>query len=254
MNEMTCTECTGWLHAYLDNELDTTVSAGVRAHLDRCADCKASYVEMATLRQGLRTALPYYEAPEGLQQIILSRLPKQSPAAFTPRISRAWRRWRIPAFSTAALAAAVLIYIFAPTQEDRVDDEVVSSHVRSLMAEHLMDVVSSDQHTVKPWFAGKLDFSPPVYDFTPQGYPLLGGRLDYVGHQTVAALSYRRAKHIINVFVMPTPKSDSGPKRLSIRGYNLIVWRQNHLAFEAVSDLNAEELQVLAVLIINQPH
>jgi len=254
MNEMTCTECAGWLNAYLDNELDTEASVRVRSHLEGCADCKARYEELAALRQGLRTGLPFHEAPEGLRQNLLSRLPRTSPAASAPRISREWRRWRMPAFSTAALAAAVLLYVFTPVREDRLEDEVVSSHVRSLMVGHLMDVVSSDQHTVKPWFAGKLDFSPPVYDFTLQGYSLLGGRLDYVGHQTVAALSYRHAKHIINVFVMPTNQSDAAPKHFSVRGFNLIAWRQNHLSFEAVSDLNAEELQALAVLFINQAH
>jgi anti-sigma factor RsiW len=125
----------------------------------------------------------------------------------------------------------------------------VSDHVRSLMAGHLNDVASSDKHTVKPWFTGKIDFSPPVYDFAEQGYPLIGGRLDYLENQTAAALSYRHNKHIINAFILPTMEGDSAPQSLSRRGYNIVSWRQNHMRFIAVSDLNKAELETFGQLV-----
>jgi anti-sigma factor RsiW len=124
----------------------------------------------------------------------------------------------------------------------------VSSHVRSLMGEHLMDVASSDKHTVKPWFTGKLDFSPPVYDFAAQGFPLLGGRLDYLQHQTAAALSYRHDKHIINTFIVPTSEADSPALTESRRGYNIVTWRQNHMRFIVVSDMDKGELEAFSQL------
>lgn len=248
MNEMNCKECAKLLHAYLDNELDAASAIHVGMHLEACAGCKTGLKDMQALRAGLRQKLPYHEAPGALRQNILSQIRKDVQPA---RPSTPWR-WLMPAFSAAALAMAAVLYVAAPGAQDVLADEIVASHVRSLMEQHLTDVASSDRHTVKPWFAGKLDFSPPVYDFTAQNYPLIGGRLDYIRHQTVAALSYRRNKHVINVFIMPTDETDSGMQTQSMRGYNLVAWRQNHLSFEAVSDLNAKELEELCELIKNQ--
>ena len=129
------------------------------------------------------------------------------PDAPPPGVIERWRKWLAPAFSAAALALAVVLFVAMPGSEQPLMDEAVSSHVRSLMGEHLNDVVSSDRHTVKPWFTGKLDFSPPVFDYAAQGFPLLGGRLDYLQHQNTAALTYGRAKHIINVFILPTTEA-----------------------------------------------
>jgi anti-sigma factor RsiW len=157
--------------------------------------------------------------------------------------------WFAPAFSLAALALAVMLYVDIPENQNPWLDEAVSGHVRSLMAEHLNDVISSDRHTVKPWFIGKIDFAPPVYDFTAQGYPLLGGRLDYLEHQTAAVLTYRRNKHIINTFILPTDETDSAPQNATDRGYNIVYWRQNHMRFILVSDLNKDELSALGQLM-----
>lgn len=247
---MNCNECAAWLDAYLDNELDTATAGRVRAHLEGCAACKARFDAMAALRDGVRQHLPYHAVPKALQDRVLSQVNARAPAQKPPKTS--WRQWFAPAFSSIALVLAVLIYIAAPSAENQLADEAVSSHVRSLMEQHLTDVASSDKHTVKPWFTGKLDFSPPVYDFAQQGYPLLGGRLDYIAHQTVAALSYRYNKHIINVFVMPTTQGDADLRSSFKRGYNLVSWRRNHLAFEAVSDLSKDELQALGRLIASQ--
>jgi len=244
-SELNCNDCAAWLHPYLDNELETEMAARVNMHMEKCADCKAQFAELQALRDGIRQHAPYFAAPELMERRIMSELSRQKPAHLP-------RQWLAPVFSAAALAASVMLYLSTPSPQDALVDEVVSSHVRSLMEQHLTDVASSDKHTVKPWFAGKLDFSPPVYDFTEQGYPLLGGRLDYIDNQIVAALSYKRNKHVINVFIMPTTQADAAMHSLSKRGYNLVFWRQNHLAFEAVSDLNRQELEALSQMILSQ--
>ncbi len=251
MNEMNCNNCQRWLHGYLDNELDTATATLVAAHLEACLKCKHQYEEMKTLIADVKEHVPYYEAPASLTRNVFSAIQAQaSPAAsIWQTIQDRSRNWFVPAFSMAVLAASVLLYIAVPTNQNLWVDEAVSEHVRSLMAEHLNDVASSDKHTVKPWFTGKLDFSPPVYDFTAQGYPLLGGRLDYLQHQTVAALIYRYNKHIINVFIMPTGEADSSPASLSARGYNIVCWQQNHMRFIAVSDLNRGELMTFSQLV-----
>jgi len=228
----------------LDNELDTTAATHVAEHLAHCAECKRHYDEMKTLAVGVKQHAPYYAAPTSLTRNLFATLPPQSTPVqnFWETLRRVSRNWIAPTFSAAALAAALVLYAAVPSNEDIWIDEAVSDHVRSLMAEHLNDVASSDKHTVKPWFTGKLDFAPPVYDFSAQGYTLLGGRLDYLQHQTAAALSYQHNKHIINTFILPTTETDSGPQSLSRRGYNIVSWRQNHMRFIAISDLNVAEL------------
>lgn len=250
MNEMNCGLCHELMHGYLDNELDTPTLERFTEHLVNCPNCKQQFDELKMLTVAVKAHAPYYTAPASLTDSLRASL--QSPPS--PR-TQAWealqhalRNWLAPALSAAMLAAALFLYIGTPSSDDIWTDEAVSSHVRSLMGEHLMDIASSDKHTVKPWFTGKLDFSPPVYDFSAQGFPLLGGRLDYLQHQTAAALSYRHNKHIINTFVVPTTQADSEPQSQSKRGYNIVSWRQNHMRFIIVSDLDKQELETLGQL------
>jgi len=244
MNELECAICRTQLHGLLDQELDPAAAAQVAAHLINCAECSRLHAEAKVLKISVKRHAPYYAAPESL---VASVFATQAPAS--PSRLRRWQNWFAPAFSAAALALALVLYVATPGSEQPLMDEAVSSHVRSLMGEHLNDVVSSDRHTVKPWFTGKLDFSPPVVDYTAQGFPLLGGRLDYLQHQTAAALSYRRAKHIINVFILPTTDADKPSQSQTIRGFNVISWQASHMRYVLVSDVEKGELETLGKLL-----
>jgi anti-sigma factor RsiW len=249
-----CDACEAWTDGYLDNELDTATASLVNAHLEQCPVCSNRYREAGTFLKSLRENAPRYKASEGLADEVMARLKADNkalsskvrkPAAHRPGLFY----WLAPGFS-AAMAMALTLYISIPASSDRLADEVVSSHVRSLMEYHLMDVESSDKHTVKPWFTGKLDFSPPVTDFAAYDYPLVGGRLDYLEHKTVAALAYRHGKHLINVFIMPDSAEDRALNTQASRGYNIVSWTRNHMAFYAVSDMNMAELKALGQLIL----
>ena len=243
MNELDCTVCQTLMHGYLDKELDPATAANVAGHLAECVACARLHDQAQLLKVSVRHKAPYYAAPASLA----ARL--KAPEAPAPRALERWRKWFAPAFSAAALALAMVLYVATPGSEQPLMDEAVSSHVRSLMGEHLNDVVSSDRHTVKPWFTGKLDFSPPVFDYSAQGFPLLGGRLDYLQHQTTAALSYGRAKHIINVFILPAPEADKPRQSQTIRGFNVVSWQANHMRFVMVSDLEKGELEAFSELL-----
>ncbi|MFJ2363219.1 anti-sigma factor family protein [Pseudomonas sp. NPDC087697] len=247
MNEINCTLCHELIHGYLDHELDSASATNVAEHLSQCADCQRVHDEAQRLIASVKTYAPYYAAPDALIQEVFAN--PQSPTSPWRALRDAAQKWLAPAFSAVALAMALVLYVTTPSPEQPWLDEAVSSHVRSLMAQHLNDVVSSDRHTVKPWFTGKLDFSPPVFDFSAQGFPLLGGRLDYLQHQTTAALSYGRAKHIINVFILPTTETDKPRLSQSIRGYNVVAWQDHHMRFIVISDLEKTELEVFSQLL-----
>jgi len=243
MNELDCTVCLTQMHGYLDQELDPTTAAKVAGHLAECADCARLHDQAKRLKAGVKQSAAYYPAPASLTALVF---PAQPPK---PGFAQRWRAWFAPAFSAAALALAMVLYVATPGAQAPLMDEAVSSHVRSLMGEHLNDVVSSDRHTVKPWFSGKLDFSPPVFDYAAQGFPLLGGRLDYLQHQTTAALSYGRNKHIINVFILPTPEADQARQSQTIRGFNVVSWQASHMRFVLVSDVEKGELEAFSQLL-----
>lgn len=267
---MKCEEMRGLTHAFLDGELDLVRSMEIESHLEGCAGCLLTFQKQQSLSYLVRGSSLYYKAPEGLEHRIRAGLceAREAPAkpeAGATRISHPrhtqWSRSLIWAAGAAAFAVAALSIVFLapvwlrPSHQELLAQEVVSSHIRSLMPNHLVDVVSSDQHTVKPWFDGRLDFSPSVIDLAREGFPLAGGRLDYLGGRPVAALVYQRRKHLINVFTWPdsVSSSDSGdPAEAPARqGYNVYHWTKSGMVYWAVSDLNAEELKDFAGLLRN---
>lgn len=242
---MNCQEAQSLINGYVDGELDLVRNLAIEEHLQQCALCSQVYKNQRVLRHEIKTGSLYFKAPPDLQRKVQSSVRKAAKAEARSRFLP--KRWLSIAAPTAAAAIVVLALVpllRGPSADDLLTREVISSHVRSLMADHLTDVSSSDQHTVKPWFNGKTDFSPPVKDLAEQGFPLIGGRLDYIGNRAVAALVYQRRKHFINLFVWPSEvKSDVGPKSLSRQGYNLFYWVKAGMTYWAVSDLEKSELQ-----------
>lgn len=191
-----------------------------------------------------------HAAPAGLRDRIAASIRQaETPSRQEPK-SQGWRQWLNlgAAFAMGVLASVTAVhFLTGVSAQERLAQDVVSSHVRSLMAAHLADVASSDRHTVKPWFSGKLDFSPPVADLAQAGFPLVGGRLDYVGGRPAAALVYQHRQHIINVFVWPhDTRAPTPPAALEAQGFNVIGWEDKKMQFWLISDLNASDLQAFA--------
>jgi anti-sigma factor RsiW len=222
----------------------------METHLQTCGDCARELERQHALRAALQRGSLAYAAPDGLRERIQSSLRSSAPAEAPERASD-WRpfaflRWA-GALAVLALCAVtswqLLPSLRGPASDQRIEAEVFASHVRSLEANHLEDVVSTDQHTVKPWFDGKLDFSPPVEDLASDGFPLVGGRLDYLEGREVAALVYQRRKHFINVFVWPDASGSISTQKVESRqGYNLKRWSRGGFQFWAVSDVSATDL------------
>lgn len=231
------------LQAHHDDELDVAASAELMAHVAGCPGCALVQADLDRLSRGLRAGTVAHAAPETLRQRLASRL---RPA---PVSAPAYLRHARPAaaFGLGALLAASVMLLLphpgAPT------DEVVAAHIRALQPGHLTDVLSTDQHTVKPWFDGRIDFAPPVRDLAQQGFALIGGRLDFLGDRPVAALVYRRDKHLIDLFVSPAPSASGTSAAAGFRerqGYNVVAWSEDGMVFQAVSDLAAADLAVFA--------
>jgi len=246
---MNCDECEVLLHALIDGELDAGHSRDVEAHVAACAACAEKLAAFQTLRAAMTGAKLKDPAPAYLRRRIEAALPAASPQPSAPiRFPQPSRRSFFGGFAvgtalSAALAASLVLTVFRNDREQTIADEVVSAHVRSLQAGHLMDVETSDQHTVKPWFNGKVDVAPPVIDLTAQGFTLLGGRLDYIAGEPVASIVYQRRKHVINLFVAQRLGVEHARMAMSaVQGYNVRHWSENGLDFWAVSDLAGDEL------------
>jgi anti-sigma factor RsiW len=248
---------------YVDGELDLSRTIEMETHLQVCGDCARELARQQALRAALQRSSLGYAAPEALRERIQSSLRASNPAAAAERPS-GWNpfqflrpllllRWA-GAFAVLALCAVVALQLVpglrGPSSDQRLAAEVLTSHVRSLEASHLMDVASTDQHTVKPWFDGKLDFSPPVEDLASDDFPLVGGRLDYLEGREVAALVYQRRKHFINVFVWPGAAGSTSTQTIAPQqGYNLMRWSRGGFQFWAVSDVSAQDLSEFVRLL-----
>ncbi len=248
---MNCEWAHTTVHGYFDGELDAVRAAEFEHHMQGCAECQASLEQMESLRARLRQSDLYERASSRLRERVHSQMalpenPGPSPALFR-------RPWFLPSVFALAAAAAFAIALFlfqSHARTIRIAAAVIDAHVRSLQPGHLTDVQSTDQHTVKPWFDGKLDFAPPVSDYSAQGFPLVGGRLDVIDGRNAAAMVYARRKHFINLFVWPAQgaeplASSSG----SGQGYNWIQWHAGDMQFCLVSDVSPPELEELKNLI-----
>jgi anti-sigma factor RsiW len=238
------------VEAYLDAELDAAHHAAVEEHMVGCPTCFEAHARLHRQKAGIQGA-PYYKAPPELHRSVRNALRRAAAEEDKPRAYEAPRRW--PAIAASLLLAMSLAWNLVQhrSREAQVDmaGSVVAAHIRSLLGSHLVDVASSDQHTVKPWFAGKLDFSPEVKDLQAEGFPLAGGRIDYLAGRRVAALIYHRRQHVINLFIWPGVSSSGSAGGASHDGYNLLRWTGGGITYWAVSDVSPEELENLRTLL-----
>jgi len=247
---MSCNRAGTILHGYFDNELDTVGAAAFESHLERCSECLEELEALRSLRSSMNLGQVYEKAPDSLCSKVSVDLRSARTVALVPDRSR-WQWF--------AVAAGLLLFAYTAwqlisvqlghTEETVIAAKIVDAHLRSLQPGHLTDVVSSDQHTVKPWFDGKVDFSPPVRDFADRGFPLGGGRLDVIGGRAIAALIYGTRKHLLNVFIWPTSEQDASPRPGSRQGYQWLNWRKGGMEFWVVSDAAPTDLERLQRLL-----
>jgi anti-sigma factor RsiW len=263
---MNCEEATKLMDGYLDSELDPITSQKIEQHLRECPKCDQAYKIHGSLIRVIGNATPYYKAPAELREQIQSSLRDAvgakdkggsgQPGQLSVPRPQGERRpvlsqvpWNWLALAAAIMLGALITAVFLPRMRPPNADQflatqLIASHVRSLMANHLMDVPSSDQHTVKPWLDAKLDFAAPVVDLSSEGFPLIGGRLDYLDNRPVAALVYGRRKHFMNLFVWPAASDEAkAPKTITHEGYQLLHWADSDFNYWAVSDISDGELQ-----------
>jgi len=253
---MNCEESQQAMQAAIDGELDAAAVGAQQKHFLSCASCQSMHADLLRVRATVRSHASRHTAPAALRLRVVNEIEQAQPHQIRRLLAQLqawpWGRINFGFASMASLAFAVVfsLYLQMPSETDREDQEIVATHFRSLQVDHLADVVSTDQHTVKPWFSGKLDFSPAVVDLATQGFPLVGGRLDYFDQHSAAGLAYRHGKHLINVFVWPDDSAGhSSDKIKSIHGFQLLRWSDGGMAYAAISDMNAHELQQFQQLL-----
>jgi anti-sigma factor RsiW len=248
---MTCAEANPLVQAYVDDELDLPTSVAVEAHLRGCNRCAPEEATLGALRTGFSNNNLYHNAPAQLERRIRAAVRNARRTEYPRRLRPGYIGW------TSAVAAMLLLAIGlksmvqrGPSANEMAAGELLDDHLRSLTQNHLTDVLSSNQHTVKPWFDGRLDFTPPVVDLAAEGFPLVGGRVDYLDNRPVAAVVYRHRQHIINVFIAPAPGAPSAlPVSETRSGYNIVRWTRSGMSYSAISSLNDAELREFAQLL-----
>ncbi len=261
---MHCEEAKRLLQADLDGELDAASSARLAEHVAGCTACQAERAALAELKAALKHGQTH-AAPEALRRRVRLAIEdaarkeaaeaaaKTAPKKSSFKLPWAWLNGGAAGAGVLAFAFMFSLYLSRPSDLDLLEQDVVSGHARSMMVSHLSDVASTDQHTVKPWFADKLDFAPNVADFTAQGYPLVGGRLDYIDRHNVAAIVYHHRLHTINLYEWPERGHTVAPALSASReGYQLLHWNEHGLQYWLVSDMNAQELNEFKGLLIAQ--
>jgi anti-sigma factor (TIGR02949 family) len=239
---MRCEEIRSRLDAYVDGELADTERELIGEHLVDCPECGPEAASLERLRAGIRQTALTHRAPEGLRAQVHFALRREAAARARPVMPvPGWLAYAASILLAVAVGSGGTWLITGERQEDVVANELIDSHLRSLLGNHLTDVASSDQHTVKPWFTGRSDVSPPAVDLAAQGFPLVGARLDLIAGRPVPALVYRRHAHVINLFVLPASRRDL-PATVTRNGYTLLHWGDGDLGFWAVSDATASEL------------
>jgi len=251
---MNCQEAQELIHGFVDSESGLVLNLQMERHIRECPGCSGTYERLRAMHSAVSDNSLYFQPPPGLEDRLRARLRKAgSVEERVWTISPFWRGIGIAAALALCIAGTwqAAITRQRSTTTETIAQEVVGSHVRSLMATHLTDVLSSDRHTVKPWFNGKLDFSPVVVDFADRGFVLDGGRLDYLANRAVAALVYRRRQHVINLFTWPASQPDMALRTFDRQGYHALNWTKHHVTYWAVSDLNPEDLRQFAEMLRN---
>lgn len=245
---MDCKDIRSLIDAFIDNELDISGSIEVEKHLGSCEGCRIVYGNLMKMRSALSGESVYFTQPEDLKKKLSASL--NANLEKRSKINARFFSWQRAAYALAFAVIVLVIFLLyqrEPSTEGQLTEQVVNNHMRSLLPNHLTDVQNSDQHTVKPWFNGKIDFSPPVADLSSDGFNLFGGRLDYINGQPVAVIVYQRKSHIINLFFWFSDNNDEIKKKVSVsRGYNLIHWTKGNRNYWAVSDINLTELDEFA--------
>src|ERR1700742_4737912 len=237
---MTCDEAEILLHALIDGELDAGHARDVESHVVTCPRCAPQLSAYREMSRQIADADLHYTAPPSLRQRIEASLPQPKPA---PSRRSVLSGFAMGSALSAIAATGLFAIVLRRDDDQRIMSEVVSAHLRSLQAGHLTDVVSTDQHTVKPWFNGRLDVSPPVIDLTAQGFTLIGGRLDYLDARAIGAIVYRRRQHVINLFVAQTGNTErKSPKMETMQGFSVLRWSEQGMNFWAVSDIGPDDL------------